>query len=423
MRLGLDNFYRRRSDSEVESLTAYFAKTRLDFSDGASPFSSKERKGATPAMLSAPTLEGATARYAAALGATGIALIVRLLLNPVLGDDLPYITLFGAVAFSAWFCGAGPSIAAVAGAIVGARYWLLLPKHTFGLPDTAQSLGLLAFLFVSSIIIALGEMNRRTAEKLRCTREELEAKVKQRTAELDAANKDLRDLTGHVLHLQDDERRRIARELHDSAGQSLAALAMNLSRMETEAQAQIERLTNTVATAADSTAMVKELISNIRTISYLLHPPMLDEAGLTPALRWLVQGFSERSQIAVELDLPDDLGRLPQEFETTIFRVVQECLANILRHSESRVATIRLLRSADDVQVEVRDSGKGIPSPKLSEMALSRTLGVGIRGMRERVSQLGGTLQINSDGPGTGTAVTTRLPIAISAAVDALPRR
>jgi signal transduction histidine kinase len=374
-------------------------------------------------MLSTPTFEGATARYAAALGATGIALAVRLLLNPVLGDDLPYITLFASVAFSAWFCGTGPSISAVAGAILGARYWLLLPKHTLGFPDTAQSLGLLVFLFVSSVMVVFGEMNRRTAEKLRCTREELETQVKQSTAELDAANQDLRDLTGHVLHLQDDERRRIARELHDSAGQSLAALAMNLSRMETEARAQVERLTNTVATAADSAAMVQELISNIRTISYLLHPPMLDEAGLAPALRWFVQGFVERSQIAVELDLPEDLERLPQEFETTIFRVVQECLTNILRHSESRVAAIRLLRSSDEVQVEVRDSGKGIPSQKLSEMASSRTFGVGIRGMRERVGQLGGALEINSDGSGAGTVVMARLPIVIPAALTAASDR
>ena len=370
-------------------------------------------------MLLAPTFKSATTCHTAALLATAISLVIRLLLNPVLGDNLPYITLLAAIAFSAWFCGAGASIWAVVVAVTGARYWFIHPTHTFSIPDAAQSLGIFAFLFISSIIIAFGEMNRRNSDRIRSTREELEAQVKQRTAQLDTANKDLRELTGHVLHLQDDERRRIARELHDSAGQSLAALAMNLSRVETEVKAQMERLTDTVATAADSAALVNEITRDIRTISYLLHPPMLDEAGLGPALRWYIEGFAERSKIAVDLDLSDEFGRLPQEFETAIFRVVQECLTNILRHSESRVATIRIRRSADDVRIEVRDKGKRISPEKLSEMASSRTPGVGIRGMQERVRQLGGTLEIDSDGIGKGTIVTVQLQIPVPTALAA----
>jgi signal transduction histidine kinase len=273
------------------------------------------------------------------------------------------------------------------------------------------------FVFASSIIIAFGERNHRSSERIRITREELEAQVSQRTIELNIANQQLRELTSHVLHLQDEERRRIARELHDSAGQSLVVLAMNLTRVETEAKAQMASLTKTLATVADSAVLVNELSMGIRTISYLLHPPMLDEAGLGPAMRWYIQGFAERSKIVVDLDLSDDFGRLSQDLETTIFRVVQECLANILRHSESRVAKVRIERSAEEVRIEVRDKGKGIAPEKLSEIAVSHTLGVGIRGMQERVRQLGGTLKITSDGANKGTLVVALFPLATPTSV------
>jgi two-component system NarL family sensor kinase len=225
-----------------------------------------------------------------------------------------------------------------------------------------------------------------------------------------------------VLHLQDEERRRIARELHDSAGQSLAALAMNVSKLETEVKAQMDTLAKTAITAADTTALVNEITTDIRTVSYLLHPPMLDEAGLGPALRWYIKGFAERSRIAVELDRPDDFGRLAKDLETAIFRVVQECLTNIVRHSESRTAKIRIIRCEGDVRVEVRDQGKGIPSEKLKEMALAPTPGVGIRGMRERIRQLGGNLEMDSDGEGKGTVVVALLPTGRVSALAASNR-
>jgi len=373
--------------------------------------------------LSDRVFKSATTRYAAAFLATAIALLIRLALSPVLGDYLPFITLFAAVAFSAWYCGTGASILAVVVALFGARYWFIHPLHAFSIPDAAQSLSMFVFLFASSIIITFGEMNRRNKERIRTTREELEAQVDQRTTELNIANQQLRELTSHVLHLQDEERRRIARELHDSAGQSLAVLAINLSRVETEAKAQLANLTKTVAMAADSAALVNEISTDIRTISYLLHPPMLDEAGLGEALRWYVQGFAERSKIVVDLELADDFGRLSQDLETTIFRVVQECLANILRHSESRIAKVCIVRSVEEVRIEVRDKGKGIPPEKLSEIAVSHTPGVGIRGMQERVRQLGGTLKITSDGADKGTLVVALFPSAApTAEVPDAPR-
>jgi signal transduction histidine kinase len=149
--------------------------------------------------------------------------------------------------------------------------------------------------------------------------------------------------------------------------------------------------------------------SEVRTISHLLHPPLLDEAGLCSALRWYVDGFSQRSGIKVELNMPDDFGRLPAEMETAIFRVVQESLTNIHRHSGSPVAKIQLCEPGEHVVVEIADRGKGIPPDKLEEMASTGTPGVGIRGMRERLRQLGGAVDIESGK--SGTVVVVKLPV------------
>jgi len=343
--------------------------------------------------------------------------LVRGALSPFVGDYVPFITLFPAVIFAAWFCGFGPSILSVVVALLGARFWFVPPVHSFSVPDTPQSVGILAFLLASALIVAMGEMNRRNDEVLRGAQKELETRVEQRTAELDKANQGLRDLTARLLHFQDEERRRIARELHDSVGQTLAALSMNLSAVGTD----IQRLTKTAAAVADSESLVKDMTTDIRTISYLLHPPLLDEAGLTSALRWYVEGLTTRSEMQVELEVPDDFDRLPRDLETAIFRVVQECLTNVHRHSGSPVAEIHLSRSAHDVQVEVRDKGKGIPPEKLSEMSSNGAPGVGIRGMRERIHQLGGSLEISSAGNGKGTVVVVTLPVANVAPPVATP--
>lgn len=252
----------------------------------------------------------------------------------------------------------------------------------------------------------MGETRRRREETLWAAQGELEEAVKQRTVELDRTNQNLRELSARLLQLQDDERRRIARELHDSVGQMLAALGMNLAAVGTD----IERLTKISNTVNDSAALVKELSKEVRTISHLLHPPLLDEAGLASALRWYVEGFAQRSKIEVDLEFPEDFGRLPREAETAIFRTVQECLTNIHRHSESPTATIRIAASDNHVRVEVEDRGKGIPPEKQFEMTSTGTPGVGIRGMRERLRQLGGSLDIHSNGK--GTLIVAQLPVA-----------
>ena len=362
------------------------------------------RLAATSARISS----NAAAHYIVAFCAVILALAVRWALNPVLGDYLPYVTLYPAVAFAAWFCGVGPSALLTLVGIIGARYLFILPKYSLSIPDGPQGVGVLAFALGAAAIVAIGEFVRRDSAALHRAQSDLEEKVQQRTAELNDANHNLGELSARLLHLQDEERRRIARELHDSVGQTLAALSMNLAAVG----ADIERLAKTATVIADSTALVNDMSTDIRTISYLLHPPLLDEAGLSSALTWYVRGFSERSKINIDLQIPEDFGRLSRDLETAIFRVVQECLTNIHRHSGSAVARIVIAHNDGHVRVEVEDKGKGIPPQKRAEIISSPTAtpGVGIRGMRERLRQLGGTMDIRSDGEGKGTIVTARLP-------------
>ncbi|MGA7287323.1 MAG: ATP-binding protein, partial [Terriglobales bacterium] len=244
---------------------------------------------------------------------------------------------------------------------------------------------------------------RHSNQLLSGTRDQLEKRVQERTAELETANKNLRDLSARLLHLQDEERRRLARELHDSVGQILAAIGMNIAVV----QAQSHKLDSFGARAVSENAQLVDQVSReIRTISHLLHPPLLEVAGLVSALRWYVDGFSERSKIKVDLEVPEDFARLPNDAELAIFRVVQECLTNIHRHSESATAAILIRQEDGQLTVQVRDSGKGIPPDKQRELTESSRGGVGFGGMRERLRQLGGALKIQSEGEGTVVSVT-----------------
>ena len=350
-------------------------------------------------------------RYGAALVVTVLALAARRALHPILGDSLPYVTLFPAVAFSAWFCGLGPAVFAILVGVAGARFLLLEPAHALGVWSASQAIGAVLFVAACALMVAIGERVRRNNEALRAAQGDLEEMVAQRTTELDTANQSLGELTARLLKLQDEERRRIARELHDSVGQTLSALSMNLSAISGD----IAKLAKTASTVTDSAALVADMTADLRTISYLLHPPLLDESGLSSALRWYIQGFAERSKIQVDLKVPEDFGRLPSDLETAIFRVVQECLTNIHRHSESAVAQVRVANSGEEVRVEVEDEGKGISPEKQGEIMSTGLPGVGVRGMRERLRQLGGSLEIRSAGAGKGTVVVARLPLVAAA--------
>jgi signal transduction histidine kinase len=240
---------------------------------------------------------------------------------------------------------------------------------------------------------ALRDSNQSLSE----ARDSLEKRVNERTSELNTANEHLRGLSASLLQMRDHEQRRLARELHDSVGQLLAAISMNISVVTGEAH----KLSPAAAKCVSDNAGLLEAVSReIRTISHLLHPPLLDETGLESALRWYIEGFAERSKIQVELETPAELGRLPHDTEIAIFRVIQECLTNIHRHSGSKTAAVRIKQEGHSLVVQVQDHGKGIPEERLELMKAGRT-GVGFGGMRERLRQLGGTLEVMSDGNGT----------------------
>jgi CheY-like chemotaxis protein len=212
-------------------------------------------------------------------------------------------------------------------------------------------------------------------------------------------------LSARLLRTQDEERRRIARELHDGVGQLLAALNMNLGVLFAEKS----RLSEEAGRSLDENgSLVDQALRDIRTMSYLLHPPLLDEIGLGSALQWYLSGFSERSNITVSLDLTPDLGKLPRDVELSLFRIVQECLTNIHRHSSSAAARVRIYRTPGELVLEVEDEGKGIPADIREKISSGESFGLGMRGIRERLRQFGGRLEVRSDD--TGTVVVASLP-------------
>ncbi|MGA9737635.1 MAG: response regulator [Candidatus Sulfotelmatobacter sp.] len=311
--------------------------------------------------------------------------------------------------------------AATAQAAQGTAYEAVLTYHwadgtervvNFALHPIRDHEGKILFLHPTGVDIT---DLKRAEENYRTLAETLEAEVRARTRELEYRNADvvrqseqLRDLSVRLLRVQDEERRRIARELHDSAGQILAALSMNLSRVAQHARQDGFRLTKE---AEDSEQLVQQLNQEIRTMSYLLHPPLLDETGLSEALRWYIQGLMERNSLQIELSVAEDFGRLSREMELVMFRLVQECLTNIHRHSDSKSAIIRIAREDEIVSLEVKDQGKGISPERLAEIQ-AKGSGVGITGMRERVRQFGGHMNIDSNHKGTTISFT--LPLAKS---------
>ena len=234
-------------------------------------------------------------------------------------------------------------------------------------------------------------------------------RIQQHSEELERAQQSLRRLSGQLLQVQDDERRRLARELHDGAGQILAALNMNLESLHDAIQ---DRIAPSMAQRlAESIRLTNQVIKETRTLSYLLHPPLLDEAGLRDALHWFVGGFIERSGIQTELEISPDLSRLSRELETAVFRIIQEGLTNIHRHSGSSKARIHLILGQNEIQLTIADEGKGISTAGTEGQKGGRKLGVGIAGMRERVLQLGGCFEIAAGNP--GTVIKAVFPLAL----------
>lgn len=237
-----------------------------------------------------------------------------------------------------------------------------------------------------------------TQQKLR--EAELAQEVGQRKRAEEALlqeEQSLRELSGRLLRLQDEERRRLARDLHDSTGQKLVALTLEMGMLETQLAAVSPAVAKTLE---ECRQLADEVTTDIRTLSYVLHPPLLDEAGLSSAAQWFVDGFVRRSKIHVDLNLPPNLGRMPQDLELTLFRILQESLTNVHRHSGSTTADVRISIADGQVTLEVKDAGKSPISVSLGQKSVE-LLGVGVRGMQERVRQLGGRLELRSGADGT----------------------
>jgi len=255
-------------------------------------------------------------------------------------------------------------------------------------------------------LVGFAKVTRDFTERMQTHRalEKEIAERKEAQRQVHESERSLRALSLRLLHSQDEERRRLARELHDSVGQLLAAMSMNLSIL------RANKLSPSAEKAlADNEELQAQAIVEIRTMSHLLHPPLLDEAGLPSALQWYVDGFSERSKIAVTLKISETFERMPDELEIAIFRVVQDCLTNIHRHSGSRTAEVSLSQDSGQVKLEVRDEGSGLPLEKKLALTSSGMMGVGLRGMRERIAQLNGVIEISSAEEGTVVRATVPL--------------
>jgi signal transduction histidine kinase len=376
-------------------------------------------------------------RFSSALCVAVLAVILRALLDPVLGHVAFYATVYMAVAWSAVVCGLVPAILGAAVGFAGVFYWFVDPRHSLTLIRRPEIHGIIAFFLVCAVLTALGVADRRKQMKLdgtilaltseaherrRAERElqeahdQLDQRVRERTAELsrtlsllrnevgerERAEEQLRHLSLRLMTMQDEERRRIARELHDSAGQTLAAIKMTIASFQFGGAkaAELPRLLNELGMLAN------EVLQEIRTASYLLHPPLLDEAGIACAARWYVEGFAKRSGINVSCDIPGTIERPSRLCELVLFRVLQESLTNVHRHSGASSVDISLKREGGQLNLEVRDNGRGIPKTHLKRAGNNEgNEGVGIAGMRERVRELGGTIEIRSDGEGTTVRV------------------
>ncbi len=239
----------------------------------------------------------------------------------------------------------------------------------------------------------------KQSRQLAIEHQELEALVTARTAEL-------QKLTQRLLKVQDEERRRIARDLHDSTGQTLAALKMSIMLLQQSCKEDSPKL----ALVSEVEALADQALEEIRTMSYLLHPPLLDEVGFACAAEWYIEGFSKRSGIKVKAEIANSRERLPRSMEVALFRVLQESLTNVHRHSGASEASINFSRQGEAVILEVRDFGKGIPEERLRLLrAVSAEAGVGLAGMRERLHELNGELEIESDTGGTSMRATVPL--------------
>ncbi len=382
-------------------------------------------------------------RYSIALLTGVLAVLLRWILDPVLGHVAFYVTIYISVAYCALLCGFAPAMLSGVLGFMGVFYWFVDPRRAVFPINRTEIHGVVGCLLVSAVLIYLGDTNRRkhlllndsitllTREAnerqraevaLRKAHDELEQRVIERTSALSQAlarleseiavrqetESSLRHLSLRLMTLQDEERRRIARDLHDTAGQTLAAIKMSIAliRQIKNAPTAIEPLID------DLNALADEALQEIRTTSYLLHPPLLDEAGIASAARWFVEGFARRSGIDVQCEIPESMERPPRECELVLFRVLQESLTNVHRHSSATSARVSISIETARFHLEISDNGKGLSEEHLRKLdGASNRSGVGISGMRERVRELGGSLEIVPLKP--GAAIRVMIPAVV----------
>lgn len=382
-------------------------------------------------------------RLALAVSTAILAVLLRGLLDPALGHVSFYATVYMTVAFCATVAGFAPAALNAILGFTGIFYWFVDPRHSISIPRSEMH-GVIGFFLVCLVLIALGVANRNkqlrlnatvsaltseaaerrhAEEELQRAHHELEERVQDRTTELtralarlkaeitvrERAEDQLRHLSVRLMALQDQERRRIARDLHDTVGQTLSAMKMNLAMLRDLSKNQPASM----EMINDLESLTNEALQEVRTTSYLLHPPLLDEAGFASAARWFVDGFAKRSGIDVSCTIPQQLDRPPSHCELVLFRVLQESLTNVHRHSGASVASVVLVCDDNHLTLEISDNGGGIPPENLVRIRESAEhSGVGLTGMRERVRELGGEFEIRSDS--RGTTVSVRVPLAIS---------
>jgi signal transduction histidine kinase len=296
------------------------------------------------------------------------------------------------------------------------------------LPELALSTGAAIGMLLASTLVLAWTAYVKSREVGRA-HDRLEFRVQERTSELESLNtmleaevrerreaeQSLRDISGRLLQVRDEEQRRIAREVHDGTAQLVGALAINLERLlEPIANGDLPKARFLLAQSSD---LAEQAAADLRTFSHLLHPPILDDLGLDGALPWYTRGFSSRSGIIVNVDMEPQLGRFPREVELTLFRILQEALTNIYRHSGSSTANLTVFRRKDEVTLQISDHGRGIPSEILTSGSYSRGIvGIGIAGIRERVRQMKGKLEIESGS--LGTCIKVVLPIVTTPASE-----
>lgn len=292
--------------------------------------------------------------------------------------------------------------AAITQAMRRAEAQLLVGRSRVAREQFVSALVILGASFVAAVFLFLWHYRLIGIELVEREKAEGAARAAEQAAL--TSEEAARQLSMRLLRLQDEERRKFSRELHDSLGQYLASLKMNLSQLSPGTEGD-RRILN------DSLKLLDESIAETRTLSHLLHPPLLDELGFASAAEWYVEGFAARSGVNVDVKIPEERRRLPAPVELALFRILQESLTNIHRHSKSSKAEVQLMIDAENAILMVQDSGKGIAAEQLARFQTDgANSGVGLAGMRERVRQLGGRLLLQSSGH--GTTVTATLPIA-----------